>query len=91
MEIQLERAADFVKDVLLLFLETTWYYGVSKVEVKSDEVIVYDCPPDGKYRLFRPFPKIDDESVKAAVLTQNMCNGAYPIVKVLFEQLVQGT
>jgi len=92
LEIKLERAADFVKRVFLLFREATWVQNVGEVEVNADEVLVHDCPPDGNHSLFTPFPNhsIHNESVKAAVLTQNMCNDAYLVVAELFEQLVQG-
>ncbi|KAH4608983.1 MYND-type zinc finger protein samB [Parastagonospora nodorum] len=88
----LERTADIVHKAYLNFRETTWDTVNFKVEIRDDEVVVYDEFKPHPSPLFIPFPNhlMKDEGVKEAVLTFDTCNEPLVYMEELFQQLLHG-
>ena len=93
LEIQviLQRVAGLMQEAFLQFLESTWWLHVQRIKLEETEVVAYGCSVD----LVKPFVPFapgltSNNSHKAAVLTQGLCDQGFVRMEELFRQLVQG-
>lgn len=92
MEKPLARAADLIQAAWLNFRENTWDTPITHLEVKNNELITYDGDQRVRSGYFVKFPNdiMPDDSVKAGVLCNMMCNEPLAYLHSFIAMLIAG-
>jgi hypothetical protein len=92
LEHTLERVAVVAQDAYLNFRELTWDTPIDRIETRAGEIITYDGDQMLNTRMFLKFPSkmIKEEKMRAAILTNWMCNEPLAFMFTLMTKLLQG-